>query len=67
MTNLELKQARAELELTQKQLAAKLFVTLDCVAKWESGKYPIPKHVPVLIKVAQHEKVRKLGQVRKAQ
>jgi len=50
MTHLELKQARQHLGLTQKEFANLVFRTLDCVAKWESGKYPIPKHINYLIK-----------------
>jgi DNA-binding transcriptional regulator YiaG len=50
MTHLELKQARQHLGLTQKEFANLVFRTIDCVAKWESGKYPIPKHINHLIK-----------------
>jgi DNA-binding transcriptional regulator YiaG len=49
MTHIELKQIRINLGLTQKDLAARLFKTKDCIAKWESGKYPIPKHAEFII------------------
>lgn len=50
MTNSELKEARSKLGLSQKSLATLLFRTPDCIAKWESGKYPIPKHIDLMIK-----------------
>lgn len=50
MTNLELKKIRNDLGLTQAGLAAKVHKTKDCVTKWESGKYPIPKSMQTLIK-----------------
>lgn len=49
MTNIQLKQIRINLGLTQKQLASKMFRTVDCIAKWESGKYRIPKHAQFMI------------------
>ena len=49
MTHLELKTRRKELGLTQEKLAQLVFRTKDAVAKWESGKYPIPKHIAVLL------------------
>ena len=45
MEHLELIKARHSLGLTQTELARALFRTRDCVAKWESGNFPIPKHV----------------------
>lgn len=50
MTHIELKQARQELGLTQKQFANMVFRTTDCIAKWESGKYKIPKHLGLMLK-----------------
>lgn len=50
MTHIELKEARQRLGLTQKEFAKLLFRTTDCIAKWESGKYPIPKQIHLLIK-----------------
>jgi len=26
-----------------------LYRTKDCIAKWESGKYPIPKSLPMML------------------
>jgi len=45
MTGDELKKLRLQLELTQTQLALLMDRTRDCVAKWESGKYPIPQKI----------------------
>jgi DNA-binding XRE family transcriptional regulator len=45
MTGDELKKLRIQLELTQTQLALLVDRTRDCVAKWESGKYPIPQKI----------------------
>jgi DNA-binding transcriptional regulator YiaG len=50
MTNSELKKIRTDLGLTQAGLATKIHKTKDCVTKWESGKYPIPKSMQALIK-----------------
>lgn len=50
MTNLELKKIRTDLGLTQAGLASKVFRTKDCITKWESGKYPIPKMMQEFIK-----------------
>jgi DNA-binding transcriptional regulator YiaG len=55
MTNIELKETRQKLGLTQSKLAKLLFRTTDCIAKWESGKYPIPKQIHLLIKGITHE------------
>lgn len=45
----ELKDKRAELGLTQTELAKVLNRTRDCIAKWESGKYPIPTKIAEII------------------
>lgn len=50
MNNIELKRIRTDLGLTQQGLAAKVHKTKDCITKWESGKYPIPKSMQTLIK-----------------
>lgn len=50
MTHIELKTARVKFGLTQKEFAKMVFRTPDCIAKWESGKYPIPKHLSQMIK-----------------
>jgi transcriptional regulator with XRE-family HTH domain len=49
MTNIELKERRKALGLTQVELARLIYKTKDAVAKWESGKYPIPKSLPMLL------------------
>jgi len=49
MTHIELKKIRLDLGLTQAELAFKLFRTKDCITKWESGKYPIPKQIYLLL------------------
>ena len=41
----ELKDKRHELGLTQTEFALLLNRTRDCIAKWESGKYPIPTKI----------------------
>jgi len=38
----ELIKIRHDMKLTQTQLATLLHRTRDSIAKWESGKYPIP-------------------------
>lgn len=45
MNHIEFKQLRNKLELTQTQLAIRLKRTRDMVAKYESGKYPIPEAI----------------------
>lgn len=45
MTGEELKNLRVQLELTQTQLAQALDRTRDMIAKYESGKYPIPQKI----------------------
>ena len=45
MTGDELKKLRNQLELTQTQLAQALDRTRDMIAKYESGKYPIPHKI----------------------
>jgi len=50
MTHIELKKIRTDLGLTQAELASKVFRTKDCITKWESGKYPIPKMMQQFIK-----------------
>lgn len=45
MTGDELKKLRNQLALTQTQLAHTLDRTRDCIAKWESGKHPIPQKI----------------------
>jgi len=50
MTHIELKETRLRLGLTQDGLAKLIFRTRDCIAKWESGKYPVPKQIDLLIK-----------------
>ena len=45
MTGDELKKLRKQLELTQTQLAQALDRTRDMIAKYESGKYPIPQKI----------------------
>ena len=45
MTGDELKKLRNQLELTQTQLAQALDRTRDMIAKYESGKYPIPQKI----------------------
>lgn len=49
MTNKELKTIRNELGLSQTEFASKLFKTRDCIAKWESGNFTIPKYVEILL------------------
>jgi DNA-binding transcriptional regulator YiaG len=49
MTNTELRDRRKALNLTQKDLARLLYRTPDCIAKWESGKYSIPKTLSSLL------------------
>jgi transcriptional regulator with XRE-family HTH domain len=45
MTGDELKKFRKQLELTQTQLAVALDRTRDMIAKYESGKHPIPSKI----------------------
>lgn len=45
MTGDELKKLRLQLEMTQTQLAQALDRTRDMIAKYESGKYPIPQKI----------------------
>jgi len=45
MTGDELKKFRYQMELTQTQLASALDRTRDMIAKYESGKYPIPQKI----------------------
>ena len=52
MTSLQLKQVRKQLgPWTQAQLAEKLTVSANTVARWEScaGKFPIPKWVAMIL------------------
>jgi len=50
MTALDIKEIRKKNNLTQSQLASKIGVSLAIVAKWESGKYPIPDSKKKLLK-----------------
>ena len=50
MTHIELKETRLKLGLTQDRLGKLIYRTRDCIAKWESGKYPVPKQIDLLIK-----------------
>lgn len=52
MTHTEIKEIRNNTGLTQTEFANKMFKTRDCIAKWESGKFAIPKYVDILVKVA---------------
>lgn len=58
MTSIELIKIRNSLKLTQTQLANNLHRTRDCIAKWESGKYPIPTYMQKVI-----YEMAKMGQV----
>jgi DNA-binding transcriptional regulator YiaG len=49
MTHIELKERRKALGMSQEKLASLLYRTKDCIAKWESGKYPIPKSLHMLL------------------
>ena len=51
MTNLELKQIRAALKMTQVTLAEELGVAVATVARWEarSGRWPIPAPIVRLL------------------
>jgi DNA-binding transcriptional regulator YiaG len=49
MTHIEVKELRNKTGLSQTEFAKKLFKTRDCIAKWESGKFPIPKYAELLI------------------
>ena len=49
MTHIELKERRKALGMSQEKLASLLYRTKDCIAKWESGKYPIPKSLPMML------------------
>lgn len=58
MTSIELIRIRNSLKLTQTQLAIALDRKRDCIAKWESGKYPIPTKMQKVI-----YEMGKMGQV----
>jgi DNA-binding transcriptional regulator YiaG len=58
MTSIELIKIRNSLKLTQTQLATALHRKRDCIAKWESGKYPIPTLMQKVI-----YEMAKMGQV----
>lgn len=49
MTGNELKDFRKQLAMTQTELANAISRTRDMVAKYESGKYPIPQKIKKLI------------------
>ena len=49
MTHTELKAIRNKTGLSQTEFALKLFKTRDCIAKWESGKFTIPKYAEILL------------------
>lgn len=50
MTHTEIKDIRTKTGLSQTEFANKLFKTRDCIAKWESGKFAIPKYADILLK-----------------
>ena len=58
MTHIELIKIRNSLNLTQTELATALHRKRDCIAKWESGKYPIPTLMQKVI-----YEMAKMGQV----
>lgn len=45
----KIKDFRKSAKMTQTQLANSLGRTRDCVAKYESGKYPIPERVDIIM------------------
>jgi DNA-binding transcriptional regulator YiaG len=49
MTHLEVRELRSKTGLTQSEFASKMFKTRDCIAKWESGKFAIPKYADILL------------------
>lgn len=44
-----IKDFRKKKKLTQKAFGAVISRTRDCVAKYESGKYPIPERVDIIM------------------
>lgn len=51
MTSEELKQARKELGLTQRELAQRLGVSRNCITRWEIGMHRIPFLAGEMIKI----------------
>lgn len=49
MTPEELKERRARLQLTQTQLATRMGVTWNTVARWETGQRRIPRMATILM------------------
>ena len=51
MTPATLKEARAALGMTQRDLAEKMRVTSSTVHKWEQGVHPIPEWVDAFMEM----------------
>ena len=52
MTHTELREFRIKTGLTQKEFGRRIFRWRDSVAQYESGRYPIPAYIDVLLKAA---------------
>lgn len=51
MTGREVRQVRKRLGLTQREFAARVGVTPNAVAKWESGHFTVGKTAAILIRL----------------
>lgn len=51
MTPAALKQARAALGMTQRDLAEKMRVTSKTISSWERGEHPIPEWVDAFMEM----------------
>ena len=49
MTPTEIKKLRIDLDLTQKELAAKMKVSIDTIKSWESGRRKISEPARILL------------------
>jgi len=59
MTGKQLKKRRADLKLTQKELALKLQVEPNTVARWERELRAIPAFLDLALQTVEREKPRK--------
>ena len=55
MTHTELREFRIKTGLTQKEFGRRIFRGRDSIAQYESGRYPIPAYIDVLLKAAFNE------------
>lgn len=55
MDGSELRQFREKLKLTQEQLAKKLNVATNTIARWERGERKIPEFLELALKTVERE------------